>query len=495
MRLAGIRTDEILAMNSSPLPECADILKIHSLTYRYPGASVPALEEVSCSVRAGECLCLTGSSGCGKTTLLLAIKGLLPGGIRSGAVDLATPPEDDGRSAAVGIVFQNAESQILCATVAEEVAFGPENLCVPPAEIARRIREALRNVELGDCESRNVERFSAGQKQRLAIASVLSMNPSLLLIDEPTSQLDGQGKRRLCALLAGLKRRGTTIVMAEHDPRPFASIVDRYLVLDGGRIVRESMVRPEHAGQGHRYPPTLEATVAKERPAAIVVEGLRLAYPETGVALTDVNFEVRRGERVLLYGRNGAGKSSLLRCLAGLESLDAGTVELAEIGAPSLGKMPGNVGFLFQNPTRQLFAESVHDEVAFTLHRVGFGATETERIVAEALAFCGIGHLADRAPLTLSFGEQHRVALAAVVAPRPTVLLLDEPFAGLDIPQRLALLAILAEMPERYGTTVLIASHDELPDESWADRTLRLDGGMLDETTREIPTAEVPRRR
>ena len=485
----------MVTMNLSPLPIASDVLRVQSFTYTYPGASVPALEEVSCAVREGESLCLTGSSGCGKTTLLLAIKGLLRGGSSSGAIDVAVKPGEDGWSAPTGIVFQNAESQILCTTVAEEVAFGPENLCVPPAEIARRIRRALRSVGLADCETRNVERFSAGQKQRLAIASVLSMNPSLLLFDEPTSQLDGRGKRELCAILAGLKRRGHTIILVEHDPRPFASIVDRYLIMDGGRIVGESMLRPEHFGRTLRCSPSFPPTVAREAPAAIAVNGLCLTYPETGAALTDVSFEVRRGERVLLYGRNGAGKSSLLRCLAGLEKPDAGTIELAGIGTPIPEKMPGNVGFLFQNPTRQLFAESVHDEVAFTLHRVGIGHPETERIVAEALAFCGIGHLAERAPLTLSFGEQHRVALAAVVAPRPSMLLLDEPFAGLDIPQRLALLAILAKMPERYGTTVMIASHDELPDESWADRTLQLNGGILGETTREIPRAEVPRRR
>jgi energy-coupling factor transporter ATP-binding protein EcfA2 len=482
-------------MKLSPLPGGMDILRIQAFTYTYPGVSVPSLEEVSCVVRGGECLCLTGTSGCGKTTLLLAIKGLLRSGSRSGTIDIAAPSDEEGRSAPVGIVFQNAESQILCATVAEEVAFGPENLCVPPVEIALRIRKALRSVGLGNCEARNVERFSAGQKQRLAIASVLTMNPSLLLIDEPTSQLDIRGKRALCAILADLKRQGVTIVMAEHDPRPFASIVDRYLVMDGGRIVGESMVRPEPSGPAHRSSPPRRATEAKEEPATIVVEGLCLAYPETGAALTDVALRVRRAERVHLFGRNGAGKSSLLRCLAGLESPGAGTIEVAGIGAPSPENMPGNVGFLFQNPTRQLFAESVRDEVAFTLGRVGFDRPETGRVVEETLAFCGIGHLAERAPLTLSFGEQHRVALAAVIAPRPPVLLLDEPFAGLDIPQRLALLAILAKMPERYGTTVLIASHDELPDARWADRTLQLDGGILGETTREIPGAKVPRHR
>jgi energy-coupling factor transport system ATP-binding protein len=454
------------------------MLTINSLTYTYPGAAMPAIREISCAIRSGECVCLTGNSGCGKTTLLLAIKGLLHGGNRSGAIEIAVARTSDGWSAPVGLVFQNAEAQILCTSVAEEVAFGPENLCVPPEEIARRVRKSLQEVGLGGFEMRNVEHFSAGQKQRLAIAAVLSMNPSILLLDEPTSQLDARGKGELCEVLTGLKLQGYTVVMTEHDPHPFAAIIDRYLLMEGGRIIGETPTLPE---------PDRSILSRRSRPAetqtAVVVRALNLTYLETGAVLNSVNLHVKRGERVHLFGRNGAGKSSLLRCLAGLEKPDSGTIELTGIGTPLPEKLPGKVGVLFQNPSRQLFAESVREEVAFTLRRLGWTSFETDRAVAEALELCGIAHLADRAPLTLSFGEQHRVALAAVVAPRPALLLLDEPFAGLDIPQRLALLAILAEMPERYGTTILIASHNELPDGNWADRTLELDGGSLVDVT------------
>lgn len=457
-----------------------DALKIHSFTYTYPGAASPALADVSCTIKGGECICLTGDSGCGKTTLLLAIKGLLRGGKSSGSIEVAAPPSEDGWSTPIGLVFQNAESQILCTTVAEEVAFGPENLCIPPVEIARRVRKSLRAVGLEGCETRHVERFSAGQKQRLAIASVLSMNPSLLLLDEPTSQLDRRGKQELRELLTGLKRQGYTIIMSEHDPRPFAAIIDRYLSMAGGRIdcADTTLPKPDrYAAEAAVIPRSAAANEA----AAIAVQGLCISYPETGVALKQISLRVVRGERVHLFGDNGAGKSTLLRCLTGLERPDSGTVELAGIANPRPEQLPGKVGVLFQNPARQLFAESVHEEVAYTLRRLGYSRHETERVVAEALSLCGIRHLAERAPLTLSFGEQHRVALAVVAAPQPGVLLLDEPFAGLDFPQRLALLEILAKMPDRYGTTVLIASHDELPDHNWADRTLKLSGGLLGE--------------
>ena len=455
-----------------------ELLKIEGLSFAYPGAAAPALAEISFTVHSGECVCLTGNSGCGKSTLLLAIMGLLRNGTLTGTVQFSQQGVTDRWSRAAGIVFQNAESQILCSTVAEEVAFGAENLCVPPGEIARRVEAALRAVGLEGQEARNVERFSAGQKQRLTVASVLAMNPKLLLLDEPTSQLDLKGKRELLALFADLKRRGYTLVIAEHDPRPFTGLIDRYLTLEQGRLSASGASLPDPAAfapQGTPAPPALSQQV----PAALSVRGLALSYPETGEVLRGVDFQVRRGERIHLFGENGAGKSSLLRCLAGLERPGSGALTVAGLEAPRPEQLPGRVGVLFQNPARQLFADSVSEEVAFTLERLGCSSQASERRVEQALETCGISHLARRAPLTLSLGEQHRVALAAVLAPEPGLLLLDEPFAGLDFPQRFALLDILGQMPGRYGSTVLIASHDQLPDPRWADRSFLLSEGRL----------------
>ena len=462
------------------------LLNIDGLSYRYPGAAAPALCELSFAVGEGECVCLTGNSGCGKSTLLLAIMGLLRGGTLEGRLEFPVRLDQERFSSLAGMVFQNPESQMLCTTVAEEVAFGPENLRVPPEEIGRRVGDALRAVGLAGEEGRSAERFSAGQKQRLTIASVLSMYPRLLLLDEPTSQLDARGKSELTAILADLKRRGYTLVMAEHDPRPFADLIDRYLALEGGRLVAATGSLPD-PGQylppaGPCFPPP--CPVWEGEPELLHAEGVGLSYPETGEVLKQVRLRVQRGERVHLFGGNGAGKSSLLRCLAGLERPDAGYLSLVGLANPAPEELPGKVGVLFQNPARQLFAETVYEEVAFTPRRLGLPREEVGRLVAEALEICGIAHLAGRAPLTLSFGEQHRVALAAVVAPRPELLLLDEPFAGLDYSQRLSLLKVLAGMPESYGTAVLIASHDELPDPRWADRSYLLHGGSLAEISR-----------
>jgi energy-coupling factor transporter ATP-binding protein EcfA2 len=189
---------------------------------------------------------------------------------------------------------------------------------------------------------------------------------------------------------------------------------------------------------------------------------------------------IHSGELIHLFGRNGAGKSTLLKCIAGLMTPDSGSIQAVGIEKPLPDRLLGKLGFLFQNPQRQIFEDTVYEEVAFSLKRMGMSKGEVKNRVMEALTFCDVSDLSDRPPLTLSFGEQHRVELASVIAPRPEVLLLDEPFAGLDFVQRHRILQILSELNQRYGTAVLIASHDLLPQPHWADRILNLKGGEIE---------------
>ncbi len=457
------------------------MLQVHNLSYTYPDEQTPALTGVSLVVRPGECICITGHSGCGKTTLLLAIKGLLHDGSTTGEItidlpgNLALPHRDK-----VGIVFQNAETQILCTTVAEEIAFGPENLCVPPGEILQRIRQALAAVKLTGFEQRNVERLSAGQKHRLAIASVLSMHPCVLLLDEPTSQLDGDSKAELVQVLKSLKESGYTLLITEHNLEPFAPVADRYLLMEKGRITQESTHIPVDFGKpGKTAYGAADWGTDNGKPPAISADKVCLSYPDAGAILHDFSLQVQTGERIHLSGRNGTGKSSLLRCLAGVTRPDSGSIRVAGVTLPGQTNLVGKVGYLFQNPQRQLFENTVYEEVAFSLKRLRLPANEIKRLVSKALAACEAEHLSERLPLSLSFGEQHRVALASVLAPQPEVLLLDEPFSGLDLGQRYRFLKILANLRETYSATVLIASHDPLPDPCWADRSISLENGAI----------------
>ncbi|NVN92029.1 MAG: energy-coupling factor ABC transporter ATP-binding protein [Desulfuromonadales bacterium] len=460
------------------------MLKVDSLTYTYPVEDAPALAEVSLHAAPGECLCLTGPSGCGKSTLLLAIKGLLHEGNLSGTISLQeqdAPPEPYRDR--IGIVFQNPDSQILCSTVAEEVAFGPENLCVPAADIGDRILAALGDVGLSDFWSRNVERMSAGQKQRLAIASVLSMEPRLLLLDEPTSQLDATGRAELVEVLKGLKLQGYTILIAEHNLEPFREIVDRYLLMEAGRIQSYSVSSPPQA-----LSPRASTVTSKSPPCpaakndvgpAIHIESLSLTYPGAGNIFSDISFSIARGERIHLFGQNGSGKSTLLALICGSAQPDSGFIRVMDKPLTPKTSLFGTVGFMCQNPQRQLFENTVHEEIAFSLKRLRLPEDEVQRHVMAALEICEASHLVHKLPLSLSFGEQHRVALASVLAPRPKILLLDEPFSGLDPAQRGRLLWILSELGEQYGTTVVIASHDPLPEPGWPDRVLTIENGRL----------------
>ncbi|RQW89780.1 MAG: ATP-binding cassette domain-containing protein [Geobacter sp.] len=458
------------------------MISVHDLSYTYPEQDSPALCDISLQVAPGECICIAGHSGCGKTTLLLALKGLLPegeqsGSIRSGGNALTREEILSG----FGLVFQNAESQLLCSTVFDEVAFGPENLCIPPAEINQRIIDALSDVNLLELGNRNVERFSAGQKQRLCIASVLSMQPGFILLDEPTSQLDNKGRNDLLTVLQQLKKQGISILIAEHNIQPFVAIIDRYYLMADGRITGVQDQPPDEYRSGLRSSiPHAERRGKKPGEETLVsAENLSVSYPGCSNILSDCTLEIGVGELLHLYGENGCGKSTLLKTIAGAIQADSGSLAICGRNLPKAGELLGTVALLFQNPQRQLFEDTVRDEVAFTLKRLKIPVNEIERRVESALTLSEALHLVDRLPLTLSFGEQHRVALASVIAPEPKLLLLDEPFAGLDPLQRLRLLKILSRLRDEKGTAIIIASHDPLPDPDWADRVITMQNGRI----------------
>jgi energy-coupling factor transporter ATP-binding protein EcfA2 len=453
------------------------VIEIEDFAYQYPGREAWALSELTLSVRPGECICLTGPSGCGKSTLFLAVKGLLKSGRKKGAIRVASG-NGHGRA---GLVFQNAENQLLCTTVADEVAFGPQNLGFDQKEIEIAVKKSLAAVSLSGFETRNVETLSAGQTHRLAMASVLSTAPGTLLLDEPTAQLDAPGKDRLRALLTEMKAAGCTLVIADHDLDPFETLADRFVFMDRGRIERTdqapSTVRPVSV---RRFISAGRADTGRAEKPLLSVEKLWMSGGNGRPLFDNLGFQLLRGRRVFIYGHNGVGKSTLLKCMTGLVHPEEGRIRLAGMGKPAPDRLLGKMGLLFQNPERQLFEDTVHGEVAFSLKRMGLSHQEIEARVEEALHIFEVSHLKAQSPLTLSFGEQHRVTLASVIAPRPDILMLDEPFAGLDFARRGNILKILSHLCKIRGTTVVIASHVPLPDGNWADDTLMLKDGHIE---------------
>ncbi|HAR96101.1 MAG TPA: ABC transporter ATP-binding protein [Deltaproteobacteria bacterium] len=458
---------------SNPNPEGT----IHDVFYRYPGTSSYALQGISFSVSKGECLCITGPSGCGKSTLLLAISGLLKGGELTGEHRISHL--ENGR--AIGIVFQNAESQILATAVQDEVAFGPTNMNLPGKEIQERVRYALEAVGLTGYETRNVEELSAGEKHRLTIAAVLSMEPSMLILDEPTAQLDGPGKEALREILKALKGKGYTIIVADHDTEPYRDIADRYLLMKDGRVEVGTEPVP-WTRPGSLRSATNDCDPV--RPSAlgqdlVGLDGIYFSRPNGRQVIWDLSLSISDGERVHIWGTNGTGKSTLFKVITGLLRPDSGTLNVLGLSAPRPENLRGKVGLLLQNPVRQLFEDTVYAEVSFALKRQGLSPEEIRERTIDALSLCDVLHLRNRSPLTLSYGEKHRVTLASMIALRPQVLLLDEPFSGLDFAFRYKMLDILRDYGRLHGCAIAITSHDPMIDPDWADSSYMLQDGRL----------------
>ncbi|MBN1932960.1 MAG: ATP-binding cassette domain-containing protein [Desulfobacterales bacterium] len=451
------------------------VIQLNNFSYTYPNTTVQALKNISLDIHAGECLCVSGPSGCGKTTLLMAVAGLLK--------------QFDGRNinlmnlrpgAGIGMVFQNADTQILCTTVEDEVAFGPENQGLSQNIIRQRVRNALEAVGLTGFEKRNVETLSAGRKQRLTIASVLSMQPEWLLLDEPSGQLDPPGKQQLIGVLKGLKEKGYGLLIADHEPAVYRLLVDRYILMKEGRVEKISAEPSPEVQLFSRTNRAENATILRDTlTPAIEIKGLQLYDPDGHFIFNQFELKVLPGEFVYIFGLNGAGKSTLLRYIVGLVDSSAGMIRIADMESPHSEQLLGTVGMLFQNPQRQLFETTVYAEVAFSLKRLGLATEQIHERVMETLHLCGVSNLKERSPLTLSFGEQHRVALASAIAPRPKILLLDEPFAGLDFLQRQRIINLISKLRERYQTAVVLVSHNPLPDNHWADRHLILENGYV----------------
>jgi energy-coupling factor transport system ATP-binding protein len=423
---------------------------VESLTFSYADGE-PVLDGVSLHVDEREHVALLGPSGSGKSTLLRALSGLVPhfhGGTFAGRVVVAGLDTRRARpselAGAVASVFQDPEDQIVMSKVANEVAFGLENTAAPAAEIWPRVEDALAAVGAEHLAERATGELSGGELQRVALASALALRPQLLLLDEPTSQLDPDAAETFFDLVEHLD---CAVVVSEQRPaRPLAH-VDRVLFMDGGRIVLDAE-RDEAL-----------AWLASHRPLYLPhgpdvvcsVRNVRFSYGDH-LVLDDASLEVRRGEIVALTGPNGAGKTTLAQVATGLLEPDAGDVVHAR------------AAYLAQDPGRHVVTERVLDEVAL-------GADEAR--ARAALAELGLERHLDRHPRDLSSGERERLALAAVLATEPELLVLDEPTRGVDPERKAELARLLRAQAPRRGTVVV--THDLPFAAEVADRVVELD--------------------
>jgi len=424
------------------------VARVEGLTFAYPGAA-DALHDVSLELEAGQVVALLGPSGSGKSTLVRALAGLVPhfhGGRFRGRVEVCGRDTRRARPAdlagTVATVFQDPEDQVVMTRVENEVAFGLENLGVPPQEIWGRVEAALESVGALHLWGRRVIELSGGELQRVCLAAALALRPRLLLLDEPTSQLDPDGAARFLEVVAELN---TTVVLSEQRVARALSLADSVLFVEDGRLLLDGSHDDAVAWLEAERPGWTSTAGSLARPApgpeALRLDAVTYAYGGGPPAVVDASLSVARGEIVVLEGANGSGKTTLAKLAAGLLEPDHGSVE-----------REGRVAYLSQDPGRYLVRETALDEVALTV-----GGDRARAV--EALARVGLDWAADRHPRDLSSGERERLGVAAVAVAGPDVLILDEPTRGVDPSRKAALAAWLADEAAR-GTAVLVVTHD-----------------------------------
>lgn len=444
------------------------------------------MTDVSFRIDPGERVLLLGASGSGKSTLLHGLAGVLGGddeGEQRGilALDGAPPPQARGRA---GLVLQDPDAQVILARVGDDVAFGCENLGVPRAEIWPRVREALTAVGLDVALERPTKALSGGQKQRLALAGALAMRPGVLLLDEPTANLDPDGVIEVRDAVARVVAEwGLTLVVVEHRVAAWLPVVDRVIVLggeaEGAGVIADGPVGEVLSRQGRAlaaagvwvpgHPPAQPPAPA-QAPGDVLLEGreLTIARVRAQPVATVDRVTVRAGSALSITGRNGAGKSTLGLTLAGLLPPASGSLRASPALAAGADPAPirwssrellTRIGTVFQEPEHQLLGRTVREELAVGPRALGLAEDEIARRVDDLLQRLRLDRLAAANPYTLSGGEKRRLTVAAALATRPRVLVLDEPTFGQDSRTWAELVALLAQLRDA-GSAVVTVTHD-----------------------------------
>lgn len=544
-----------LARNISPAQ-----IELHGVHAAYPGARTEAIAGVDLEIPAGQYVCVLGGNGSGKSTLLQLMNALVPpsaGRVRVFGLETAGEGNPIAIRSRCASVFQHPEDQMVTSIVADDVAFGPENLCVPQPEIARRVDAALEATGMGEFAQSDPADLSGGQMQRVAIAGALAMEPEILLLDEPCAMLDARGRADVRAIIGRLSARGITIVHVTHFMED-ALDADRAIVLERGRIAFDGMPEQAFSDEGRvralgleapceprrildamkarsavppasspAIPPASSPASSRAVPPAsspassrtavdpdlaflgepsVVFDGVSFSYatarnprkrrggvlgggkrtedapPMAPLAVSDLSFRAFPGTLTALVGRTGSGKSTTAELACALKLPLSGTVRICGVDTADLNRRSDirrHVGYVSQLPERQLFAETVFEDVAFGPRNLGLSDDEVSTRVRDALASVNLDptdELLTRSPFSLSGGQQRGVALAGVLAMRQDVLVLDEPMAGLDPAGRRHVRAILHDL-KRAGSTLIMVTHSMEDVAELAEQVIALDRG------------------
>jgi energy-coupling factor transport system ATP-binding protein len=473
------------------------MIRLENVSYTYHHTVRKALDRVSFSLPAGRCMMVTGPSGAGKTSLCLAAAGILYheyGGKKSGQVTIEgkevssyTGLSDLARK--IGIVFDDPEAQMIFTTVEEEIISALEHRGLDATGIEQRYDAIMTMTYLAELRNRSPHNLSGGQKQRVALAATLALGTDILILDEPTSELDEHATRRIVAILKTLKGQGKTILLVEHKYSQFREIVDTLVVMENGAVSATGtpediladprlhrMIIADFSGIRSTSPATGIHASGTTAPV-IDIRDLSYAYGDI-LALDGINLAIHTGEFVALVGENGSGKTTLVKQFNRLLTPTRGDVMILgkNIRTSTITELAKDVGLVFQNPDHMFFADTVKEEVAFGLHNLGI--TDGDALIDAALGEVGLLHTKDLYPRWLSRGERQRLAIACVIAMHPAIIVLDEPTTGLDGNEARLVMEILIALQAK-GHTIIVITHNRDIADTCADRIITMEKGKI----------------
>ena len=468
------------------------MIELNNVSYTYPHTVQPALHRITLSLEKGRCMMVTGPSGAGKTSLCLAASGILHheyGGKKGGSVVVDGRNVTDYHSLSdlaqnVGVVFDDPESQMIFTTVEEEILSALEYRGLSAAVIEERLSGIMKMTYIEELRDRSPHNLSGGQKQRVALAATLALGNDILILDEPTSELDEQATKRIADILKELKDQGKTILLIEHKFDPFREMVDTLVVIENGKITAQDIpgeVLKDDRVRGMVQPDfsTVEKNVRSDLICEPIVSVQNLTYCYGNVqALSGVNLIIRKGEFVAIVGENGSGKTTLVKHFNRLLSPTSGDVIINGKNTKdySIAALAREVGLVFQNPDHMFFADTVREEIAYGVKNLGIENGDT--VIDAALRDAGLTESADLYPRWLSRGERQQLGIACVVAMQPGVIVLDEPTTGLDGYEALRVISILKKLQEN-GHTIVIITHNRDIAMNCTDRIITMESGKI----------------
>jgi energy-coupling factor transport system ATP-binding protein len=468
------------------------MIELKNVSYTYPRTVQPALHRISLTLEKGRCMMVTGPSGAGKTSLCLAASGILHheyGGKKEGEVIVDNRNVTEYKTLShlaqnVGVVFDDPEAQMIFTTVEEEILSALEHRGLSAEAIEDRLAAIMKTTYLEELKDRSPHNLSGGQKQRVALAATLALGNDILILDEPTSELDEHATKRIAGILAGLKVQGKTLLLIEHKYSHFRDLVDTLVVMENGMITADGSpaeILKDDRIRGMVLPDF--STVKKATPAhsagepVISVKDLSYSYGEVK-ALVGISLTIKRGEFVAIVGENGSGKTTLVKHFNRLLTPTGGNVLVNGKNTKdcSITTLARDIGLVFQNPDHMFFADTVRDEIAYGVNNLGIGTSDA--VIDAALQDAGLSESADLYPRWLSRGERQRLAIACVVAMQPGVIVLDEPTTGLDGYEALLVIELLKKLQEK-GHTIIIITHNREIAQHCADRVITMENGRI----------------